>query len=211
MKKPKLYIKTFYEKREGFRFEQPVQRLNGKSYYDYPENSYERENWAYIRRESEYYNSSLYYSQFDSELWTNTKAKIKAFDKIFTFVKNGCSGSASSITALFPFEIYLMNDGFEMISFCELNAINPAVSIIADKWIGDEIINPKGIKYSRCYLKDDNFIYLAFGIVFNEVKTNFYFETSKSNYTFQVDNNIKNYEKAINGELPPLQIKNPTN
>jgi len=210
MKQPEYYIETFYEKRDGFRFEQPVQRLKGKTYYDYPESSYERENWGILRIESSKYNEAIFCSQYNSELWKRKSQRNKAFLKIYEFIKKGKSGSGSSITPLFPFEIYLMNDGFKMVSFCELNAINTGVQIVAEKCIGDEIIGVKGLKYSRCYLKEDNFIYLAFGIVFYDIKTNFYFETSKSNFTFQVDNNIENYHNAINGKLRPLQTKNPT-
>ena len=204
MNTPKHYIRTFQENRAGFQYPQPVERLNGKSYYEYSEDSFERENWGLIAKESYNYNSALDFSMFNSELWTNEKAKIKAFEKIYQFIKDGKSGSGSSITALFPFEIFLMNDGFEMVSFCELNAMNPGLKFIADSMVGDEIINPKGIFQNRCYLKDDNFIYLAFGITVEGKKTNFYFKTSKSNHYFQVDNNIENYKKAISGALKPL-------
>jgi hypothetical protein len=207
MQPPKYYIKTYYEPRQGFQFEQPVQRLNGKSYYEYSENSYERENWGFFLKESYQYNSALDYSQFNSSLWLNETIKIDAFNKIYDFINKGKSGNGSSITALFPFEIFLLNDGFKMVNFCELNAINPGVSIVAEKQNGDEIINPKGIKYTRSYLKNDNFIYLAFGIEFNKKKTNFYFQTSKSNHFFQVDNSIENYSNAINGKLPILDIR----
>ena len=205
MDRPLYYIKTFFEPREGFRFDQPVERLNGKSYYEYEQDSYERKNWGTISWDSKKYNDALDYSQFYSELWTNEEAKLQAFTKIYNFIKDGKSGSGSSITGLFPFEIFLMNDGFEMISFTELNAINPGVGIICDKIVGDEIINPRGLRYLRTYLKDDNFIYLGFGIEFDKKKTNFYFQTSKDYlHHFQVDNTIENYEKAINGKLPFL-------
>lgn len=204
MEKPKYYIQTFYEKRQGFQYEQPVERLNGKSYYEHPEDSFERQNWGSIYWDSRKYNDALDYSQFNSNLWTNEKAKIKAFTKIYDFIKKGKSGSGSSITALFPFEIFMMNDGFTMDSFTELNAINSGFHIVCDKIIGDEIVNPKGIRYSRTYSKEDNFIYLAFGIEINKVKTNFYFQTSKSPHYFQVNNSIDKYLDAINGKLPFL-------
>lgn len=204
MEKPKYYIQTFYEKRKGFQYEQPIQRLNGKSYFEYSENSFERQNWGSIYWDSRKYNDALAYSQFNSDLWTNEKAKIDAFNKIYEFIKKGKSGSGSSVTPLFPFEIFLMNDGFTMDSFTELNAINTGVFIVCDKIVSDKIINPKGIKFSRTYLKDDNFIYLAFGIEFNKLKTNFYFQTSKSHHYFQVNNSIDKYSDAINGKLPFL-------
>ena len=98
-----------------------------------------------------------------------------------------------------------MNDGFEMISFCELNAIDPGVIIVADGFVNDCFINPKGLQYKRCYIKEGYFIYLAFGIEINNKKTNFYFQTNKSHKFFQVDNDYVNYLKSINGELTPLE------
>ena len=106
----------------------------------------------------------------------------------------------SSTTPLLPFEIFLLNDGFEMVSFSEMNAINPGVNLVTNK--NDNII---GLKYSRCYRKDDYFIILAFGIEINKKKTNFYFMTNKHPYAeFQVDNNLDNFDDAINGKLKPL-------
>jgi len=55
MKQPKYYIQTFYEPREGFGYEQPIQRLNGKTYFEFAEGSYERENWGFILKESRSY------------------------------------------------------------------------------------------------------------------------------------------------------------
>ena len=69
---------------------------------------------------------------------------------------------------------------------------------------GRRVIN-KGISYQRCYKKKDYFVYIAFGIEIQGKKTNFYFQTNKSNNTFQIDNNIENYTDAINGKLKPLE------
>ena len=124
MQQPKYYIKTFYEPRNGFQFKQPVERLNGKSYYEYDENSYERQNWGFLKKESYNYNQALDFSKFNSNLWLNDDIKINAFNKINEFINKGKSGSGSSITGLFPFEIFLLNDGFEMISFCELKYLD---------------------------------------------------------------------------------------
>lgn len=205
MQKPQHYIQTVYEKRSGFKFDQPVDRLNGKTYYQYPPGSFERQNWGSIYWDSYKYNTALVASKFDSDLWQNETVKQKAFIKIYDFIANGKSGSASSITALLPFEIFLLNDGFEMLSFCEMNAINPGVSIIASKQIGDHIINPKFLHQSRCYLKNNNHIYLAFGIKIAGKKTNFYFKTTNSHSYFQVDNNPAHYLNAINGRLTKLE------
>ena len=201
---PKYYIQIFQEKVEGMQYEQPIERMNGKTYWEFSPDSFERQNWGSIYWDSRKYNDSLDYCQFNSELWTNENAKIQAFNKIYDFIKKGKSGSGSSVTQMFPFEIFMMNDGFTMDNFCELNAINSGIHIVCDKMIGDKIVNPKGIKYSRTYLKKDNFIYLAFGLETNKVNTNFYFQTSKSHHYFQVNNSIDKYLDAINGKLPYL-------
>ncbi len=98
----------------------------------------------------------------------------------------------------------MMNDGFEMVSFCELNAINTGLVIVCKSVQGDILNNPVGSYNNRCYVKGDNKICLMFGIEKDGVKTKFYFTTSKSRHHFQLDNDINNYSKAINGELKPL-------
>ena len=207
--KPKNYIVTKWEYRKGFKFKQPYDYCNGIKITSETIANFKKifgVDFTSARKESYLYNSTLVDCNYKSELWKDEKTKNKAFDKIHLFNINGKSGSSSSTTALFPFEIFLLNDGFEMLSFCELNAINSGVQIIADKFVNDAFINPTGIKYNRCYNKKDNFIYVAFGIEINNKKTNFYFQTTKSNYTFQVDNNIDNYKQAINGKLKPLEL-----
>lgn len=203
MTPPEFYIETFYEPREGFAFNQPVERLSGKKYYEYEEDSFERQHWGTIYWDSYKYNSALRDSNFNSELWKNNSVKEKAFNKIYSFIKEGKSGSGSSITPLFPFEIFLLNDGFEIKDFCELNAINPGVTILCDSFIGDKINNPKGIKYGRTYQKGKKVVNIGFGIVVKGQKTNFYFQINYENY-FQVNNDIKMYKKAISGKLPKL-------
>lgn len=198
MTPPKDYIQTFQEKVDGMQYEQPIERLNGKTFWEFAPDSFERKNWGAIYWDSKKYNDALDYSQFNSDLWTNETAKKQAFNKIYDFIKNG---KKSSITQLFPFEIFMMNDGFAIDSFSELNAINTGVQIIGDKTIGDQISNPKSVECSRCYSKGDNSIYLAFGIEINNVKTNFYFQTSNSPHYFQVNNSIDKYLDAVNGKL----------
>ena len=198
MEKPKYYIQTFYEPREGFYYDQPVKRLNGKSYYEYPEDSYERENWGFIYWDSKKYNDALQFSRFNDSLWKNKKVKIKAFEKIYDFIKNHKSGTGSAITALHNFEIYLMNDGFEMLSFSECNALNPSFVPICKKIIGDELVDLKGFKFTRSYTKDNIIINIAFGLN----NTNFYFTLDNNSY--QVSNDKKDYKKAIKGKLKKL-------
>lgn len=204
IKPPENQIIVSWEKREGFRYPQPIERLNGKSFFEYTPGSEEVKNWYKYFLESKQYDDAKKYCNYDSDLWTNETAKNNAAVKIHNYITSGKSGTGSNVTPLFPFEIYLMNDGFKMLDFCELSALVPGVSIMAKSMIADKIINPKGLCYSRCYSKNNNFIYLAFGIEVNKKKTNFYFKTSKSTYAFQVDNDINNYKKAINGLLKPL-------
>jgi len=177
MKSPQHLITTSFEPREGYQFNQPVERLNGKSYFEYDEDSYERKNWGVIRNQSRLYNAALDYSLFHSDLWTNEQAKEKAFDVIYEYISK--RSSASAVTPLFPFEIYMLNDGFELTSFCELNATQCT---------------------ARCYYKDGVQVYLGFGFE----NTNFYFKTSNSSEYFQVDNTKENYTKAIEGKLNPI-------
>lgn len=120
------------------------------------------ETFSKVKKESKAYNDSLYECKYKLDLWRDEKARDKAFDMIYNFNLNGRSGSGSRTTPLFPFEKYMMNDGFKMVSFCELSAINPGVYIVSETQNGDVYINPKGIKYGRCYEKDDYFIYLGF-------------------------------------------------
>ncbi len=209
IQEPKVYIKQAWEKQEGYRYEQPVDYCNGIRLTYEVIRDFEKifkTPFSVAQKESRAYNSALDESKYYSDFWKNNEAKNKAFSKIYEFNLSGKSGTGSSTTPLFPFEIYMMNDDFEMVSFCEMNAINPAFSIVAEKQKGDILINPKGVKYSRCYQKDDYFICIAFGIEINKRKTNFYFITNKSKYIFQVDNDINNYQKAINGKLQPLEL-----
>ncbi len=209
VQEPKVYIKTAWEKREGFIYKEPVEYCNGIRLTFEAIRDFEKifkTPFSVALKESRAYNDALRDSNYHSEFWKNDEAKNKAFSKIYEFNLSGKSGNASSTTPLFPFEIYMMNDGFEMVSFCELNAIDSGVSIVAGKQKGDTLINPKGVLYNRCYQKDDYFICMAFGIEIDGKKTNFYFITNKSNYTFQVDNDINNYQKAINGKLKPLEL-----
>ncbi len=122
---PKPYMVFGYEYVNGHRFKQPVDRIDGKTLNEFNEDSYEAKHWGTIYWKSKAYNDALKYSKFDSDLWISNSFRNKAFNKIYDFIENGKSGSGSTITELFPFEIYMLNDGFEMVSFCELNAINP--------------------------------------------------------------------------------------
>lgn len=207
---PKVYIKHNWENRQGFKYKQPIDYCNGIELTYQTISNFETifgVTFKQAQKESHAYNQALKQSKFYLDLWKNNKIRNQAFSKIYQFNLSGKSGTGSNTTPLFSFEIYMMNDGFKMLAFCELSALNPGISIVADKQDGDYIINPKGFSYNRCYQKKDYFIYLAFGIEIFGKKTNFYFQTNKSHHYFQVDNNINNYQAAINGNLKPLDIK----
>ena len=185
IQEPKVYIKHAWEKREGYKYEQPVEYCNGikltfETIIDF-ENIFKTP-FSVAEKESRSYNNALDKSKYYSKFWKNDEAKNKAFSKIYDFNLSGKSGTGSSTTPLFPFEIYMMNDGFEMISFCEMNAINPGLNLFvykkSKKKIGDQYVYKGKEVFSRCYKKNDLIVSLAFGITIGDKKTNFYFVTN---------------------------------
>jgi hypothetical protein len=210
--KPFCYIETRWEKRDGYPFDQPYKYCNDIRITSDLINSFKNQfgsPFDVALHESRCFEEALTASQYNSDLWTNENIKNKAFNKIYTYFINGKSGTGSTVNPLFPFEIFLLNDRFEMISFCELTALVPGISLVCDSYNNSIITEPKRINYTRCYIKNDLFVYLGFGIIINERTTKFYFKTNKSDLTFQVDNDVENYQKAINGKLNPLEtIKN---
>lgn len=206
-KRPSTYIEMRWERRDGCKYGQPVEYCNGSRLTHEAISEFKNVfgvSYRDAKKESRAYNDAVNESMFNSGLWKNQESRAKALNKIYEYNLSGKSGTGSTTTPLLPFEIYMMNDGFEMVSFCEMNAINPGFSIVCEKQKDNVLISPKGVKYGRCYQKDDYIICLAFGIKINGRETNFYFTTNKSEHTFQVDNNLENYEKAINGQLKPL-------
>lgn len=200
-RKPGYLLETFYEFRKGYQYKQPVERIKGKSFYEYNKKSHERINWGDLYWKSKKYNDAIIFSRYHSNLWKSGKAKKHAFNMIYNFIIKGKSGTGSSITKLFPFELFLLNDGFKMVGFCELNAINPGRQLICDAVKGDVVTNPIGFYYPRTYVKKD----VSINIVFGFGDFNFCFKTSNNpNNHFQIDNNIHNYKSAINGKLKPL-------
>jgi len=80
--------------------------------------------------------------------------------------------------------IFLMSDGFELINFCELNAIDPIY---------------------RVYKKNDCIIYIGCGILLDSKRfVQFYFTINNKRKIYQVDNKKENYSDAINGKLKDL-------
>ena len=179
------YYMTFnIEKVVGKRYEQNVDRVLGKEWIEYSKDSYIYNNWAKIYWESHKFNNALKYCNYESDKWSSTEVKDKALSKIYDFIKNRPKGCMSRITPLLPFEMYLLNDGFEMISFAPMNALEPN---------------------GRIYSKDGKEIVLAFGLTIDDRRTNFFYSVNNDNY-YQVDNNIDNYIDAINSKLKPLLV-----
>ncbi len=186
IQQPKYYIRDLLKKREGFEYPQPVTycndvKLDYNTICDF-KNIFGVDYKA-VSKESFYFNKAVNGLNNDSDLWSNEKVKEQSFNVIYDYVINGGGKSHSSITPLSPFEIFMLNDGFKMNYFCELNTLNPM---------------------SRKYQKEDLIIRICFGVIVNKRKVNFYFETSKSNKIFQVSNSKEDYNKAINGKLKEL-------
>lgn len=184
--KPKVYIETKWEFIEGYRYEQPVKYCNGVELTVEVIENFEtifKIPFGEVLKTSNSYDRALDASLYYSELWTDESVKNKAFSKIYEYilVKTAATGS---ITPLFPFELYLLNDGFELAYFSELNAYAP---------------------YRR-YEKEDKIVSISFGITIRGKKTNFYFELPKEDnyFYYQLDNEYSNYKKAIEGKLKPL-------
>ena len=215
---PKVYIKHAWEQREGFRYEQPVEYCNGIRLTSKIMKSFEEifgTPFGVAQRESRAYNNALKECLFDSHLWKNSEVRFKVFNKIYEFNLSGKSGSGSTTTPLFPFEIYMMNDGFEMVRFSELNAINPGLKMHSTGFekIGDyEYHSVRIFTPERFYEKGKKLISLKFGF---DKRVNFYFtihtkENPNSLFgifwdkAFQVDNDINNYQLAIEGKLKSI-------
>lgn len=129
------------------------------------------------------YDEAFKATNFDSDLWKNEKTRSVAFEVIFDFCLKGKSRIGSPITQLLPFEIELLNRGFKIVSFCELNALCPMY---------------------RTYVKDGKEIIIGFGVQilnqYHSVKrnVNFYFHVDNMVNFYQVPHDLSKVEDAIN-------------
>lgn len=201
--KPKYYIETRFEKTikfgEGdirnYHYEQPVEYCNGICYWDYNETSYERKNWGNLYWESRWFNDCLDIVRYGDKAWVDDGAMQKAFEKVFTKKSSG----EGVYTPMKDFEIWLMCNGYEMISFDKMCSQSPCFNIVGERIDGNKIYNPKGVQYTRFYSNEENgkSIYFGFGIKSENLKFNFYFvhsDNMKLNY--QVPTNQKDFKKA---------------
>lgn len=182
--RPKYLIETI-QKDVGGAYPQPIELCNGREYYEYPVGSYERDNWGCISWDSDRYTYALHLIRHEDKSWINEDVKGGAFEVVYEFLLNG--RTYGSVTPMFPFEIHLMNRGFTMTSFSELNSMVP----------GGEVLG-KG----RIYNNGDLYVYMVFGVG----NSNFCFRlSSHPREVFQVENDPDLFESAISGKLKPIQ------
>jgi hypothetical protein len=127
---------------EGFRYTQPVERVNGKKYYDYPEDSEVRKIWADLYWENWKNRSALNICRFDNPLW-NESIKDEIYKKVRAYEDDPRRGGCST-TEFFDFEIWLMSNGWEL-------------------WMGGMNANGGG----RSYFKDGVWVSTEYGSTCN--------------------------------------------
>lgn len=212
--KPKYYIETRFEKvikfpkiTREYRYTQPVEYCNGKTYWEYDEDSYERQNWGRLYWQSKWFNNCLDICRYGDKIWQSKEAMDKAFEVIFTTKSSG----DGVYTPMKDFEIYLMNKGYDMISFDKMCAQSPCFGIYGDRQEGDKIYNPKGVAYSRFYTNKETgkSIFFGFGIESDKLKFNFYFVHSDAmNLHYQVPVNYEDFEAAEKMQLKSFEELN---
>jgi hypothetical protein len=146
--------------------------------------------------ENHHFRAVLELCNYDSPAWVSQEKKDSVFLAIWEYYKNRHPGDGSC-TAILLFEIYLMNNGFEIKSYCPMNTYKPGLTIICGKQDIDSISDIKGIFYGRWYLKGE------IGISLSLVNQNlgFCFTILPSNKTFQISNDYRDYHDAISGKL----------
>lgn len=121
MVKPTNYIETRFEKIDGFCHLQPVEYCNGVSYNDSPQHI--KDKWGTYYWDCYKYNSVLNLMKFDDECWNNMETKEKVFDTVLSYLLK--DKTMRSVTPLFGFEVYLLNEGFTLVDFGKLHAHEP--------------------------------------------------------------------------------------
>jgi len=196
-RKPKYYIETRFEKIEKFSltdireyyFSQPVKYCNDICYWDYAEDSYEISNWGYLESESYLYNSILKICRYDDNYWMATEIKDTAFEIIFNSDAIKEKIYRGSCTELKMFEIYLLNNGYEISYFGMLNAFCP--------------------NRSYEHKKTGKKIFLGFGAKHKYLEFMFYFICSDdpNGFMYQVPIKEEDFEKAVNMQLESFEEK----
>lgn len=111
-----------HEYREGYKYKQPVERVNGKEYYEYTEDSFERKNWAKLYWEHLRNRSVLKICKFDSNLWVGAD-KESVYNTVLEY-ENNPDRSGYSTTEFFDYEIWIMNKGWELYRMGMLGVIS---------------------------------------------------------------------------------------
>jgi len=209
--KPKYYVETRFEKtikfREGdirhYHFEQPVEYCNGICLWDYPEDSFERKNWANFSRDCSWYNEVLRVSRYNDKVWTNKQAMDSAFEVIF----NTKSEGDGVYTPIKDFEVWLMCKGYEMIGFDKMCAQQPCFGLVADSKSSNTYTNVRGTYYSRFYTNKQTgkTFFFAFGIENRYLKFNFYFTCNANNLTYQTPVKIEDFIAAEELQLQSFE------
>ena len=208
--RPKYYVETRFEKTVKYpsrtveyHFNQPVEYCNGKSYWDYPEDDTVRQNFHNYKWESQWYNECLTISRYTEGIWASDDIRDKAFEKIFTTKSDG----DGVFVPLKDFEIYLLNLGYEMISFDKMCSQTPGFNILCDKMDGNRLYGARGVYYTRVYRKNNKYLCFAFGVKYGKLPMcNFYFTNSeRSDDTFQVPTDKNIFQLAEKGLIQSLQ------
>jgi hypothetical protein len=195
--RPKYCIEIRFGKTQKFsdndireyHYPQPVEYCNGKSYWEYNENSYERNNWGLLYSQSYIYNEVKKICKYDDPYWYSTDIKDKAFEVIFNSNAIKEKVFRGSPTELKTFEIYLLNKGYLLHNFGMLNA-----------YCTNRIY--KHPKTQKC-------IILGFGLKHEHLRINFYFSCSDDKHCnfYQVPVKEEDFEKAENCQLESFQKK----
>lgn len=181
MQKPSVYIETKMEFKEGFSYKQPTDYCNGKELTSQMVENFEDifgVSFSTAKKESNFYNNTKRVIMFDSDIWSNNLIREKAFNKVYEFYKKGKSGNGSSVTPLLPFEIRLLNNGFTIEKFAELNAYFPR----------------------RCYKKENERVILSF----DGIRTSF-IVILRDCFEYEIDNSRQGYHRVLKGQAEQLK------
>ena len=182
----------------------PSETCNGKYYEEYPKDSYEIKHWGENYWKWKHFENVLDIIMYENAAWKSLDAMVHAFQQVHKFY--GTSRKEGVTTNMFLFEIELLNNGFEIGSFCELNAMIPSYTIIGEKNQTTNMVDVKFTTYRRSYVKNGLFVHLGFGLFPKSGgRCNFYFQLSNNmSLFFQVTNDLTKFNDAIEGKLKPI-------
>jgi len=157
------------------------------------------QNLGKIKNESLWYTKCLDITRYYDKIWTDLEKRDYAFTLIFN---NEPQGDGVCVP-LKDFEIYLLHNGYTIISYDKMNAFTPGFSIFGSSKIGNAVQNACGVGYSRYYKKGTKTLYFAFGFQCGETKIQFYYRCSENtNFTYQTPFRKEDFEAA-----EKLQVK----